>query len=237
MAGREGGEMTAYYNEIEPYPAQWIRNLIKQGLLPDGEVDERSILDVQPDELRGFTQCHFFAGIGGWPYALRLAGWPDDRPVWTGSCPCQPFSEVGQRKGFDDDRHLWPYQFQLIKARRPSIFFGEQVPEAIRLGWLDVVAADLESENYAVGSAVLSACTVEARQERERLWYVACSDSFKMERPAEPRMERHSWANEPDVDRLAYGVPCRVEQVRAYGNAIVPQVAAEIIKVFMDNRP
>ncbi len=226
--------MSAYYNEIEPYPAEWLRNLIKKGLIADGEVDTRSIVDVSPDDLRGFTQCHFFAGIGGWSRALRLAGWPDERPVWTGSCPCQPFSEAGERKGFDDERHLWPPLGRLIKSRRPSIFFGEQVPEAIKLGWLDVVAVDLEEADYTVGAAVLSSCVVEARQERERLWYVACSYGFKMERPAEPRLERHSWAIEPDVDRLAYGLPFRVEQVRAYGNAIVPQVAAEVIAAFMD---
>ena len=47
--------MSAYYNEIEPYAAQWLRNLIKEGLIADGEVDTRSIVDVSPDELRGYT--------------------------------------------------------------------------------------------------------------------------------------------------------------------------------------
>jgi len=88
--------LTAYYNEIDPFAAEWLRQLIKDGLIADGEVDERSIEDVTPNELAGFTQCHFFAGIGGWSYALRLAGWPDDQPVWTGSCPCQPFSTAGK---------------------------------------------------------------------------------------------------------------------------------------------
>jgi hypothetical protein len=91
--------VTAYYNEIDPKAAAWLRELIKQGHIADGVVDERSIVDVSPDELRGFTQCHFFAGIGVWSYALRSAGWADDRPVWTGSCPCQPFSSAGRRGG------------------------------------------------------------------------------------------------------------------------------------------
>jgi DNA (cytosine-5)-methyltransferase 1 len=229
--------MSAYYNEIEPYAAQWLRNLITAGLLPQGEVDERSIVDVSPDDLRGFTQAHFFAGIGGWSHALRLAGWPDDQPVWTGSCPCQPFSEAGQRKAFGDERHLWPEFFRLIRARRPAIVFGEQVPEAIRLGWLDQVSADLEGEGYTCGQAVLSGCVVEARQERERLWFVACTDSFKKVRATEPRLERNSWPPEPDVARVAHGVSCRVEQVRAYGNAIIPALAAEVIGAFMEAQP
>ncbi len=117
----------AYYNEIDPNAAQWLRNLIAAGHIAPGEVDERSIEDVAPDDLRGFTQCHFFAGIGVWSYALRLAGWPDNKPVWTGSCPCQPFSSAGKGAGFDDERHLWPALFHLISERRPELVFGEQV--------------------------------------------------------------------------------------------------------------
>lgn len=90
--------MTAYYNEIDPFAANWLRNLSDAGLIAKGVVDERSIVDVTPADLVGFTQCHFFAGIGGWSYALRLAGWPDEREVWTGSCPCQPFSTAGARE-------------------------------------------------------------------------------------------------------------------------------------------
>src|SRR3990167_3813886 len=73
--------MTAYYNEIDPYAAQWLRNLIKAGHIAPGDVDERSIVDVRADDLRGYTQCHFFAGIGVWSHALRLAGWPDELAV------------------------------------------------------------------------------------------------------------------------------------------------------------
>lgn len=124
--------MTAYYNEIDPYAAQWLRNLIKAGHIAPGDVDERSILEVHADDLRSYDQAHFFAGIGGWSVAFRLAGWDDDRPVWTGSCPCQPFSAAGAGKATDDGRHLWPAWFPLITERRPPVVFGEQVEAAKR---------------------------------------------------------------------------------------------------------
>lgn len=164
-----------YYNEFDPFAAQWLRALIMEGLIPFGDVDERSITEVMADDLKGYTQCHFFAGIGGWSYALYLAGWPPDRPVWTGSCPCQPFSSAGNRRGKGDDRHLWPVWFNLIRKCRPATIFGEQVSSAIAHGWLDDVYQGLESEGYAVGSAVLPACGVGAPHKRDRLWFVADS--------------------------------------------------------------
>jgi DNA (cytosine-5)-methyltransferase 1 len=165
--------MAAYYNEIEPFAAEWMRNLIKKGLIADGEVDERSIVDVRPDDLREFTQCHFFAGIGGWSHALRLAGWPDDRPIWTGSCPCQPFSAAGRRLGEADPRHLWPHFHRLIAAVRPPVVMGEQVAGAAGYGWLDGVRADLEGENYACRGVDIPACAVDAPHIRQRLYWVA----------------------------------------------------------------
>ena len=167
--------MTAYYNEIDPYAAQWLRNLISAGHIAKGDVDERSICDVKPDDLRGYTQCHFFAGIGVWSYALRLAGWPDDRRVWTGSCPCQPFSAAGKGKGTADERHLWPVWFNLIREFRPDTVFGEQVEAAVRHGWLDLVQADLEGVGYACGAASIPAAGVGAPHIRQRLWFVADS--------------------------------------------------------------
>jgi DNA (cytosine-5)-methyltransferase 1 len=135
----------AYYDEHDKYAAAWLRNLIAAGLIPDGDVDTRSIVDVRAEDLIGYRQCHFFAGVGGWAYAARLAGWPDDAERWTGSCPCQPFSVAGERSGTNDPRHLWPDVFRLICERRPAVFVGEQVPAAVGHGWLDGVCADLES--------------------------------------------------------------------------------------------
>ncbi|GAA5786102.1 hypothetical protein YWS52_24250 [Chitiniphilus shinanonensis] len=163
----------AYYNEHDRFAAQWLRNLIAAGHIAPGDVDERSIEDVHPDDLRNYTQCHFFAGIGVWSYALRLARWPDDRPVWSGSCPCQPFSTSGARAGFEDERHLWPAWHHLINERRPVAIIGEQVASADGLAWLDLVHADLEAARYTVGAVDLCAAGVGAPHIRQRLWFLA----------------------------------------------------------------
>jgi len=163
----------AYYNEFDPFAADWLRQLIKAGVIAPGIVDQRSITDVTPNELREFTQCHFFAGIGVWSYALRQAGWSDDRPVWTGSCPCQPFSVAGQGNGVTDERHLWPSWFHLIQQSRPDVVFGEQVEAAVKHGWLDLVQADMEGVGYAFGAAGIPAAGVGAPHIRQRLWFVA----------------------------------------------------------------
>ena len=167
----------AYYNEIDPFAAQWLRNLIAAGHIAPGEVDERSIEDVTPDDLRGFTQCHFFAGIGVWSHSLRLAGWPDDRPVWTGSCPCQPFSAAGKGDGFTDERHLWPHFFHLISERRPQHVFGEQVAARNANVWFDLVQADLEGMGYAFGLVPFTSASIGAPHIRERAYWVANTDN------------------------------------------------------------
>jgi DNA (cytosine-5)-methyltransferase 1 len=274
-AGRSG--VTAYYNEIEPFCCQWLRNLIKMRLIAKGDVDERSIVDVRADDLKQYDQCHFFAGIGLWSHALRLAGWPDNRPVWTGSCPCQPFSVAGQGANYKDIRHLWPEWFRLISECRPSVLFGEQVDAAIKHGWLDLVQDDLEGEDYAVGSAVLPAAGVTAYHLRHRLYFLAYrgekdwmgnADCQRMEtelhvgvpepggRETEGEVISQSirfdpWKHpewiwcidgkarpvEPGVCPMVNGHPHNMEILRALGNAIVPQVAAEFIKAFMECKP
>jgi len=296
--------MTAYYNEIDPYAAQWLRNLISKNLIAPGDVDERSIVDVQPDDLKSYSQCHFFAGIGGWSLAARMAGWPDDRPLWTGSCPCQPFSAAGKGEGQADERHLWPVFFSLISARRPDVVMGEQVAAAVGKDWLDGVHSDLEGIDYTSGAAVVPACAVDAPHRRDRLWFVAhpnASERGKVDslcgrvagqhavsqgqkaaggpRPgredvhvanADISGESKGWEQrsgqfsgigsnsrgsawigaewlpgadgkarrfEPGIRLLAHGVPARMGKLRAYGNAIVPQVAAEVIGAYLDLHP
>ena len=314
-----------YYNEHDPKASAWLRELISAGLIPNGHVDERSIVDVQPSDLNGFTQCHFFAGIGGWAYALQIAGWDSARPVWTGSCPCQPFSVAGKRKGNADKRHLWPEWFRLIRECKPTTIFGEQVASPDALRWWDGVSDDLEGAGYACGAADLCAAGVGAPHIRQRIYWVAdmhserrngrsegieskertssrfesrCATSGlddmrgtrlegRTEQPAreerqaaersgdagrvvqpngtgceqgiataeaaryggavESAGDANAWSNfdiiqcldgkarrvEPGSFPLAHGVPGRVGLLRGYGNAIVPQVAAEFVKAYI----
>lgn len=179
--------MAAYYNEHDPFAAAWLRELIKAGHIAPGIVDERNIEDVTPADLEGFNQCHFFAGIGGWSYALRLAGWADDRPVWTGSCPCQPFSAAGKGGGFDDERHLWPAFNHLIAQCRPPVVFGEQVASKAVDAWIDLVHADLEALGYAFGSVPFPSAGVGAPHIRDRNYWVAESASDRCAGSGESR--------------------------------------------------
>lgn len=239
-----------YYNENDAKTAAWLRELIKEGFLPYGVVDERSIEDVNGSELAGYTQCHFFAGIGGWPYALKLAGWPDDLPVWTGSCPCQPFSIAGKHLGRSDERHLWPAFFKLIKQCKPFAVFGEQVENSINHGWLDDISSDLEAENYACGAVVLGAHSVGAPHKRQRLYWFAHPER-SLRSSCERAWSRGTWG----VGRVNQSVSwdgtweCALSKFRALDdgvspasmevccgsrNAIVPQVAAQFIQAAVE---
>jgi DNA (cytosine-5)-methyltransferase 1 len=229
--------MGAYYNENDPYCAQWLRNLITVGQIAPGEVDERSIADIQASDLRGFAQCHFFAGIGIWSYALRLAGWADDRPIWTGSCPCQPFSSAsrGRTLGVDDERHLWPVWHELIAECSPDTVLGEQVVAA-RV-WFDGVCDDMEKLGYSIGACVLPACCFGADHVRARLYFACHTDrdrksvfSINEETPRVPRIARITQPVE-DED----GHPGRMELLRAYGNALYAPQAAAFIQAYIDS--
>jgi DNA (cytosine-5)-methyltransferase 1 len=165
-----------YYNDNDPKVIGWLRSLENAGLIGSGVIDNRSIKDVKPDDLTEFTRCHFFAGIGGWEYALHLGGWPENKPVWTGSCPCQPFSCSGKQRGEADERHLWPEFRRLISECHPSTIFGEQVASKLGREWLSRVRADLEALGYAVGAADLCAAGEGAPHIRQRLYWVADSE-------------------------------------------------------------
>ena len=203
--------MTAYYNEIDPYAAQWLRNLISAGHIAPGDVDERSIEDVRPGDLRGYTQCHFFAGIGVWSHALRRAGWSDDRPVWTGSCPCQPFSSAGAGTGFDDERHLWPAFFHLISQCCPSVVFGEQVASKDAEPWIDLVQTDLEGVGYRVGAVPFPSAGVGAPHVRDRLYWVAYSERERRERRQGAAHRRIPYGTNAGRSQSNYVPPCADE--------------------------
>lgn len=213
----------AYYNEFDPGAAAWLRELMRAGLIADGEVDERSILDVSADDVRGFTQCHWFAGIGGWSYALRLAGWPDDRPVWTGSPPCQPFSVAGKQKGRDDARHLAPKFINLVGSASPGMLFGEQVASSDVFGkaakrargnfvappqwaWLDDLSDRLEAARYAVGASDFPSAGVGAPHIRQRTFFGAVAHEWLEHASRNGRIE---WGTEPGERRSILGCAAR----------------------------
>jgi DNA (cytosine-5)-methyltransferase 1 len=223
--------VSVYYNEIDPFAAAWLRELIEVGLIADGEVDERSIADVAADDVRGFTQCHFFAGIGGWSYALRLAGWPDDRRVWTFSCPCQFKSSAS--RGRTVARDWWPEQRRLVVAARPDCFFGEQVAAAVE--WFDGLCTDVEAMGYEVGSAVLPAVAVGSDHARPRIYFVGHADgngqsivSVDAEMDRMSRRRRDAGSVLP-----THGLSRDVVARTGFGNAIVPHVAAAFIEAYM----
>lgn len=177
-----------YYADNDPLLCNWLTELIAAGLIPKGKVDERDIRQTTAADLVGYHQVHMFAGIGGWAHALQLAGWPHNRPVWTGSCPCQPFSQSGKRKGSADDRHLWPEFARLIRECRPDVCFGEQVASPDAYAWLDLVSADLEGMGYAVGSVVTPAAGYGAPHARHRIYWVADSRRSPSQRHKRSRL-------------------------------------------------
>ena len=211
--------MTAYYNEYDKYAAEWLCNLIAAGRIAPGVVDTRSIEDVHPADLKDFTQCHFFAGIGVWSLALRRAGWPDDRPVWTGSCPCQPFSAAGQGAGFADERHLWPAFHHLIREheqwcreqkRRPPIILGEQVASKDADAWIDLVQDDMEGLGYRFGAIPFPSAGVGAPHIRDRLYWVADAD-LQREGPARNAARTRNAGRRIEADRLDHADHARLE--------------------------
>ena len=96
--------------------------------------------------------------------------------IITGGYPCQPFSVAGRKKGEKDPRHLWPEYFRLIKELRPTWVIGENVSGHIKLG-LDTVLENLESEGYSVRTFSISAASIGANHQRERIWIVANTNS------------------------------------------------------------
>ena len=224
--------MTALYNEIDTFAARWLDALMCCGHITQGKIEPRSIADVRGPDLQEYERVHLFAGIAGWDYALRLAGWPAGRFVWTGSCPCQRFSTAtrGRKTSID----WWPQMRRLIDECRPATVFGEQVASA-RL-WFDSVCNDYEALGYSIWAAVLPAWSVGSDHRRRRIYYAAYTNSN-----SEPRCTIYEEMAQLPWDFLQYralqdthGLPRCVAGLHAYGSAIVPQVAAEFVRAFLD---
>lgn len=244
-----------YYNDSDVFCAAMLQNLIDAGLLPPGDVDCRSIVDVTPHDLEGYTQCHFFAGIGGWPLALLLAGWPINRKVWTASCPCQPWSRAridDGPLGADDERDLWPVLFKLIAHHEPTNVYGEQVTGKQVTPWFKRLRDDIQAADYTVQGDRMDSRHYGSSQRRPRYYFHANANGTRRQRlessshPSDARSWR--WRGEKDMHAIVRApfiagnrwpqpllrssdarVPKRVDLLRAFGNAIDPYVGAEFI--------
>ena len=168
----------------------------------------------------------------------------------TGGYPCQPFSYAGERNGEEDDRHLWPEVRRIIEECRPRWVLCENVAGHITMG-LDQVLSELESIGYACGATVLPACAVNAWHRRDRVWIIAHSERWnesqlgicggQMQRESEETPNRPlyggdfgmGWDTQSRVLRSRHGVSNGVDRLHGLGNAIVPQVAAEILRAMM----
>jgi DNA (cytosine-5)-methyltransferase 1 len=229
--------MKAYYNEIDRFCCDWLSNLMDAKLITPGKIDDRSIIDVRPDDLTGFERAHFFAGIGGWDRALNIAGWSG--PVWTGSCPCPPFSSAarGRRAGFDDPRDLWPTWHSLIAAIAPGTIFGEQVAHGS--AWIDRASDGLEALGYEVGAAVLPAVGIGKDHTRHRIYFVGYANGDR--EPSVRLNGEMAWLRRDRSDARgvvsADGLPSRMAVFSAFGNAIIPDLAAEFIGATMNADP
>lgn len=146
----------------------------------------------------------------------------------TGGFPCQPFSEIGKQEGTADDRYLWPEMRRIIAQARPAWVVAENVPGIIGMA-LDKVLADLEAEGYAARALVIPACSVGANHRRDRVWIVANTSRQPLRICRQPRQNTHSWDTDPGMARVANGIPNRLDRNKALGNAIVPQVAFELL--------
>jgi DNA (cytosine-5)-methyltransferase 1 len=162
-----------------------------------------------------------------------------DTTLLTGGFPCQPFSIAGKRQGKEDDRALWPQMFRVIQESKPTWIVGENVTGFIYMG-LDEAIANLEREGYEVITLNIPACACDAPHIRQRLWIVAYANKFRCEYSPKRQdkvpiscskdTHRHRGFNQSRVCRMDDDVPSTVDRLKGLGNAIVPQVAYQILK-------
>ena len=197
-----------------------------------------------------------------WPEVINHGNIKDidwgtvQRPdIVCGGYPCQPFSTAGKRNGTDDPRHLWPWVRDAISALQPKYAIMENVRGHLSMGGLQVIG-ELADIGYDAEWRLVSAAGVGAPHRRERIIIVAyptqlhSDDSNNhtrvgMESETQSklgdsgwsknvaRINGDQWSVEPDVGRVADGIPDRVDRLRGLGNAVVPQVAEYIGRLVM----
>jgi len=220
-------------------------------------------------EWAGLSSPVLFCDIEEWSRKILAKHWPDvpiaedvkelandpdglvpDCDILTAGYPCQPFSLAGERRGREDDRHIWPYILSIVKAKRPTWCVYENVYGHVTMG-LSEVLSDLEGEGYASRAFVVPACAVDAPHRRDRVWIIARNvadtnsaglqgrqnardtgqSRAQRNKQSARRSERpngQNWLPEPAVGRVANGISRRVDRLKGLGNAIVPQIAMRI---------
>jgi len=267
------------------------------GLEATGGFETKAFCDIEKYP-RQVLQKHWphvkqYEDIKELNYERLKADGIDSIDIITGGYPCQPFSIAGRQKGEQDPRHLWPEYFRLVKELRPTWVIGENVSGHIKLG-LDTVIEDLESEDYSVRPFSISASSIGANHQRERIWILAHSrrsqwpraelrgenenetrqeNANQFERSSStsevdvadtnderlqrqwqsrnqftPRFNSSSesseegqrtvgqgwWESEPNMGRVAHGIPKRVDRLKSLGNSLVPQIPYYIGKTILE---
>jgi len=267
------------------------------GLEATGGFETKAFCDIEKYP-RQVLQKHWphvkqYEDIKELNYERLKADGIDSIDIITGGYPCQPFSIAGRQKGEQDPRHLWPEYFRLVKELRPTWVIGENVSGHIKLG-LDTVIEDLESEDYSVRPFSISASSIGANHQRERIWILAHSRrsqwpraELRGENENETRKENANqferssstsevdvantnnerlqrqwqsrnqftprfnssresseegqrtvgqgwWESEPNMGRVAHGVPKRVDRLKSLGNSLVPQIPYYIGKTILE---
>ena len=267
------------------------------GLEATGGFETKAFCDIE-EYPRQVLQKHWphvkqYKDIKELTYDKLKADGIDSIDIITGGYPCQPFSIAGRKKGEEDPRHLWPEYFRLVKELRPTWVIGENVSGHIKLG-LDTVIEDLESEDYSVRPFSISASSIGANHQRERIWILAHSrrsqwpraqlrgenenetreeNANQHQRSSSPsssdvantndeRLQRQWqsrnqftsnfnsscessdegqgtvgqgwWESEPNMGRVAHGIPKRVDRLKSLGNSLVPQIPYYIGKTILE---
>lgn len=252
--------MMHYYNEIDPYCCDVLRARIADGSLPNGFVDQRDIREVQPADLAGYVQCHFFAGIGGFPLGIKWAG-AEHIPIWTGGFPCQDISNANHAgKGIDGPKSgLWRELYRLVRKVRPERLLVENVANLLNRGF-GTVLRDLAACGRDAEWDVFPACAFGADIIRERLFIYSQPQSFgragvlcgrpgvgakthpawgpadSLDTPNDRAGRIEAWLREPAILGSLNGLPSKLaeRQLGAFGNAVVPQIVEYIARAIKE---